>query len=122
MREGRRSALYYRHCPNVGRFCIVSFFCCFVVNLPDWLPTLLGIATNHEWTGSYEPSPMDGVDFYYPMIGNLNSTRTDIAHYADKYGYVSVQIGNYKYTKAEEQADFADVKVHLYAGTREGGG
>ena len=93
----------------------------------DWLPTLMGLATNKQWKGSYnsydstgtgstgtgtgtdtgtDHTILDGVDFFPAMLANTSSPRVEIAHYADKYGFVGVQLGELKYTRANAIAEF----------------
>lgn len=61
-------------------------------HITDWLPTLMGLATGGEWTGSYTGAELDGVDMWDAIINNLPSPRSEIVHYADgEYG-CSIQI------------------------------
>lgn len=68
----------------------------------------MGLATDHQWTGSLEPdgAAVDGIDFWYYMLNNTALPRTELPHYADQYGYVSIQVGDYKYTRADTPAEF----------------
>jgi len=51
--------------------------------LLDWLPTLMGLATNGEWTGSYSGADIDGVDMWDAIMTNSDSPHEEIVHYAN---------------------------------------
>ena len=62
---------------------------------------------------------MDGKNFWHAMLANISTTRTEIAHYADKYGYVSIQKDNIKYTKAQTVAEYYLPEVTMSKGVAE---
>ena len=53
------------------------------VHITDWLPTLMGQATNGEWTGSYSGDTLDGVDVWSAILENSTSPHQTIVHYHD---------------------------------------
>lgn len=88
--------------------------------LSDWLPTLMGIATNQQWSGSYvSDTTLDGVDFWPSVLSNTSSPRSEIIHYADKHGYACVQSGDYKYLRADTPADIPILPPLIHAGSRQ---
>lgn len=52
----------------------------------------MGLATGGTWKGSLIGAELDGVDMWDAITSNTDSPRTEIAHYVDKFGNVSVQI------------------------------
>ncbi len=38
------------------------------MHVTDWLPTLLGLATGGEWTGSLEGNDIDGADMWDAIL------------------------------------------------------
>jgi arylsulfatase A-like enzyme len=49
------------------------------LHVTDWMPTLMGLATNNEWTNTTE---IDGVDQWSSILyGGSSSPRTEIIHY-----------------------------------------
>ena len=76
------------------------------MHVTDWLPTLMGLATGNEWSGSLFGAELDGVD-QWNAISNAGSTvdngwlgtaplvpspRSEIVHYHDGKVVSSVQI------------------------------
>jgi arylsulfatase A-like enzyme len=66
------------------------------VHITDWLPTLMGLATNKQWTGSYSGADLDGVDFWDAMLNNEASSREEMvfSSYDDSF---AMQYGEVKY-------------------------
>jgi hypothetical protein len=70
-----------------------------VVDITDWLPTLMGIATNNAWIGSYANSELDGFDMWSAILSDSESPRHEIVHYVDdeniicSYQYDYLKIG-----------------------------
>jgi arylsulfatase A-like enzyme len=64
------------------------------VHVTDWLPTLMGVATNADWSGSYggDDVDMDGVDVWSAMVNNEDSPRSEILHFTDGIDSASIQI------------------------------
>lgn len=63
------------------------------MHVTDWLPTLMGLATNNEWTGSLFGAELDGVNQWEAMTTpNMESPRSEIVHYHDGLSTSSVQI------------------------------
>lgn len=50
------------------------------VHITDWLPTLLGRATNGTWSGSYSNHTIDGLDIWNAMITQSKSPREEMVH------------------------------------------
>ena len=67
-----------------------------IVHITDWLPTIMGLATNYEWTGSLVDATIDGVDMWETIMNNGTSTHVEIAHYANGEGAASIQYNHYK--------------------------
>ena len=63
------------------------------MHVTDWLPTLMGLATNNEWTGSYINSTLDGVDQWTAMTTpHAKSPRKEIVHFHDGLNTSCIQI------------------------------
>jgi len=50
------------------------------MHITDWLPTLMGIATGEQWTGSYTGAELDGVDMWSSIVTDGASKHTEIVH------------------------------------------
>jgi len=53
-----------------------------LVHVTDWLPTLMGRATEGKWTGSYTGAELDGVDVWEAITTGSDSPRKEILHYS----------------------------------------
>jgi len=54
------------------------------VHITDWLPTLMGQATDSAWTGSYsDENVLDGVDVWSTIMENTTSPHQVMVHYHD---------------------------------------
>lgn len=63
------------------------------MHVTDWLPTLMGLATNNEWTGSMVGAELDGVDQWAAITTpGTASPRSEILHYHDGESVSSIQI------------------------------
>jgi arylsulfatase A-like enzyme len=52
------------------------------MHVTDWLPTLMGLATDNEWKGGYFDQELDGVDQWEAITTlNFDSPRSEILHY-----------------------------------------
>jgi arylsulfatase A-like enzyme len=67
-----------------------------LMHVTDWLPTLMGVATNNEWTGSYVGNTVDGVNQFASMLSNLDSNRHEILHFMTSQANISYQYDTYK--------------------------
>lgn len=66
----------------------------------DWLPTIMGLATNGQWTGSLSGAEIDGIDVWNNVIGGSETSRTEIvfASKPDEYaGAYVAQLHGVKY-------------------------
>jgi arylsulfatase A-like enzyme len=50
----------------------------YLVHITDWLPTLMHIATNGSWTGSYVNASIDGKDLWPGLLSNKSSGREEL--------------------------------------------
>lgn len=70
-----------------------------LMHVSDWLPTLMYVATEGEWTGSYSGATLDGVS-QWTSIMSLSDTspRSLIVHYAyyEEYYTGSIQYNYWK--------------------------
>lgn len=66
------------------------------VHITDWLPTLMGRATNGAWTGSLFGSTLDGKDVWKAMTTNTASPHVEIVHSVTSKTAV-LQYGSLKY-------------------------
>lgn len=63
------------------------------MHVTDWLPTLMGLATNNEWTGSLFGAELDGIDQWEAMTTPKSvSPRSEILHYHNGSSVSSIQI------------------------------
>lgn len=51
------------------------------VHITDWLPTLLGLATGKQWSGSFKGATIDGVDVWDAIIKDEESPHKEIIFY-----------------------------------------
>jgi len=61
------------------------------VHVSDWLPTLMGLATNGQWTSSYGGNTIDGVDMWDTIVNNETTKHTEIVHYISQTSAVIQQ-------------------------------
>eukprot|EP01034_Spumella_vulgaris_P028823 gene28823-35753_t len=61
------------------------------VHVTDWLPTLMGLATNGEWTGGFTGNAIDGSDQWTSLLTNTATAHPDIVLYLDHAGSVTFQ-------------------------------
>ena len=66
-----------------------------LAHVTDWLPTLMGLATEAQWTGSYSGADLDGIDLWDAIVSNTESPRHEILHELKRED-VSIQIDNMK--------------------------
>eukprot|EP01035_Chromulina_nebulosa_P016905 gene16905-22394_t len=82
-----------------------------LMHVTDWLPTLMGLATEGAWSGSYIGNDLDGVDMWEAIITGSDSPRVDIVNYISASSvYASYQYGNYKYDKNVDLQDYDEVE------------
>ena len=63
------------------------------MHVTDWLPTLMGLATNNQWTGSLFGAELDGVDQWDAITTlSASSPRSEIVHYHNGSTYSVVQV------------------------------
>ena len=67
------------------------------IHVTDWLPTIMGIATNYQWTGGLYGQELDGMDMWPTILAGAPSPHTEIIHYMDEYGNCSMQVDMVKY-------------------------
>jgi arylsulfatase A-like enzyme len=73
------------------------------MHVTDWLPTLMGLATNNEWTGSLFGAELDGVDQWEAItVPGTDSPRHEIVHYHDGNSTSSIQIDMMKLNLGDE--------------------
>jgi arylsulfatase B/arylsulfatase I/J len=65
-------------------------------HVTDWLPTVMGLATNNEWTESYVGNTIDGTDMWSYIIDFDDSPKSEIVHYLGPNFNYSIQYDNYK--------------------------
>jgi len=49
-------------------------------HVTDWLPTIMSLATNGQWTGSYTGATIDGSNIFEAAVHNYSSPHTEIVH------------------------------------------
>jgi arylsulfatase B len=71
------------------------------MHVTDWLPTLMSVATNQQWTGSYGGNSVaiDGVDMWTTILNDETSPRSEIVHFADGMSSASIQVDMVKVDK-----------------------
>ena len=69
------------------------------MHVTDWLPTLMGVATNGAWEGSLSGADLDGVDLWSAIATTKNTVQHDeIPFYVAPDGSAAViQRGDFKY-------------------------
>ena len=73
------------------------------MHVTDWLPTLMGLATDNEWTGSMVGAELDGVDQWSAITTpGASSPRSEILHYHDGVSVSSIQIDMMKLNLGDE--------------------
>lgn len=67
-------------------------------HITDWLPTLMHLATNGEWDGSYVDNDLDGVDHWDSMVSvDSVAPRDEIVFISHPDGSFVGQLGYMKY-------------------------
>ena len=83
-----------------------------LMHVSDWLPTLMTVATQGAWSGSYSGAALDGVNQWDAMRYKLASPRSEIVHYAYANDVTSgsYQVGVYKldYSISLQPVDYPD--------------
>ena len=70
----------------------------------DWLPTLLGLATNKQWRGSYIPGTViDGKDIWDAIINDTPSPREEIVLYYSKANNATSKTDDFVYQKNNQK-------------------
>jgi hypothetical protein len=71
------------------------------MHITDWLPTLLHLATNGEWTHGYVNQTLDGVNMWPALIADSESPREEIVHVIGDAsgGYAAILRGEMKFLK-----------------------
>jgi arylsulfatase A-like enzyme len=86
------------------------------MHVTDWLPTLMYVATEGQWTGSYTDADLDGVSMWEAIMSNSTSPHTQIVHYASLYSTAgSVQIDMVKLDYLQELPDYT-TPATIYTG------
>lgn len=62
-----------------------------LMHVTDWLPTLLGLATEGKWKSGYMNQKFDGADMWEAIIKGDVSPRREIVHYIDSQSWVIQQ-------------------------------
>jgi len=87
-----------------------------LMHVTDWLPTLMGVATNNEWTGSYIGNEIDGVDQFASMLSNSPSDRHEILHFLTTPLNISYQYDYYKGIINTAKTEGYKVPAHFFTG------
>jgi len=68
-----------------------------LVHVTDWLPSLMHVATNGEWTGSFGGSSVaiDGINVWDAIMDDEDSPRTSIIHLMDTTSNYSLLVDSY---------------------------
>ncbi len=68
-----------------------------LVHVTDWLPSLMHVATNGEWTGSFGGSSVaiDGINVWDAIMDDEASPRTSIIHLMDTTSNYSLLVDSY---------------------------
>jgi hypothetical protein len=82
------------------------------MHVTDWLPTLMGLATNGEWSSSNSVSgkEVDGVDMWSAIINDEESPRSEIVHFVDGEDYSIQYYLNGSILKMNNDNDPPDVE------------
>jgi hypothetical protein len=73
------------------------------MHVTDWLPTLMSMATNGEWSGSYHGIEIDGHDMFESIMNNLASPRNETLFLADgSTNEFALQINGVKYIRGTD--------------------
>eukprot|EP01034_Spumella_vulgaris_P032947 gene32947-40669_t len=57
-----------------------------MMHVTDWLPTLMGLATDNAWTGSYKSNTIDGADMWSAVINDTATAHDEIVLFMDSDG------------------------------------
>eukprot|EP01034_Spumella_vulgaris_P023024 gene23024-29212_t len=79
------------------------------MHVTDWLPTLMGLATDGAWTGSYTDALIDGTDMWSALTSGVEPVNRETVHYVDSHGNISYQYGPFKII--QHQADIGPYAV-----------
>ena len=72
------------------------------MHVTDWLPTLMGLATDNQWTGSLVGAELDGVDQWAALTTpGSTSPRSEIVHYHNGSTVSSIQIDMIKLNQGD---------------------
>eukprot|EP01035_Chromulina_nebulosa_P018932 gene18932-24739_t len=89
-----------------------------LMHVTDWLPTIMNLATEGEWSGSYSGNDIDGVDMWDAIINNEDSPKVEIVHYL--YGETaSISYNNLKYDVGLDLKDYDSVDYVTGSSIRE---
>jgi hypothetical protein len=81
----------------------------------DWLPTLMSMATNGEWSGSYHGIEIDGHDMFESIMNNLTSPRNETLFLADgSTNEFALQINGVKYIRGSVIGEARYGNPHFY--------
>jgi arylsulfatase A-like enzyme len=83
------------------------------VHITDWLPTLMGLATNRQWTGSYSGADLDGVDFWDAMLNNEASGREEMVLTSYATGQFVMHLKDIKYLWDYKTSDLLGPTVYF---------
>ena len=85
------------------------------MHVSDWLPTIMSLVTNGEWTGGYTNNTIDGQNMWDAILTNSSSPRTEIIHYVNHAGEGSIQINMFKLDVGFNASDFDEVADYFPA-------
>lgn len=74
-----------------------------IVHITDWLPTIMNMATNGEWTGSSTEAAIDGVDIWDAVKEQSSITREEIVFHSYNEEFAMLY-GNYKFLSGTNTA------------------
>ena len=63
------------------------------MHVTDWLPTLMGLATNNAWTNTTD---IDGYDQWSSILHNTASPRNEIIHYVYSTDQYTIEVNDIK--------------------------
>ena len=79
------------------------------MHVSDWLPTIMSLVTNGEWTGGYTGNTIDGKDMWNAILSDTTSPHKEIIHSVDTDGAGSIQINMFKLDIDEKLTDYDNV-------------
>ena len=83
------------------------------MHVTDWLPTIMSIATNGQWSAGYTGNEIDGVNMWDAILTDATSPRTEIVHYVDSSGRGSIQIDMKKLDTFGDPAPYDEVSDYF---------